>query len=118
MKTFAKFVMDHARLVFGPGTAPPQRSALTIRLHSHLWFITLLACFPGLRDAAAQTWEQVGSMSAARQLHTATLLPDGRALIAGGYMLSSTEMFDPRTASWTTTAPMSTNRYGPTATLL
>ena len=42
-------------------------------------------------------------MREGRQQHTATLLPDGRVLIAGGYwsdgqkwrVLSSTEMYDP-----------------------
>lgn len=106
MKTFANFGMNHAGLVSG-----------LRRAFFYVGLIALLACFPGLREAAAQTWEQVSSMSVAREQHTATLLADGRALIAGGYM-PSTELFDPQTASWTTTAPLSTNRYQATATLL
>src|SRR5215510_12018469 len=81
-------------------------------------FIILLAYSLGLRDAAAQSWEQVSPMSVARKLDTATLLSDGRALIAGGYFLTGAQIFDPRAASWTATGPMTTNNYGSTATLL
>src|SRR5580765_519704 len=94
MKTFTRFQIDRAG------------------------FIIVLAYSLGLRDAAAQSWEQVSSMSVARKLDTATLLPDGRALIAGGFFLTSAEIFDSRTGNWTMTGPMTTNRYGSTATLL
>ena len=40
-----------------------------------------------------------------RGLHTATLLPDGRVLVAGGYGLhqDSAELYDPASRSWTAT---------------
>jgi N-acetylneuraminic acid mutarotase len=78
----------------------------------------LPAYFFTLGDAAAGTWVQVGSMSVARQLDTATLLPDGRVLVAGGYFMSSAEIFDPGTARWGATGLLTTNRYQSTATLL
>ena len=45
-------------------------------------------------------------MSAARDAHTATMLPDGRALIAGGQInggqtVSMAELYDPATRKWT-----------------
>jgi hypothetical protein len=60
-------------------------------------------------------------MSTARSNHTATLLADGRVLVAGGYngaYLSSAELYDPATDSWSAAAPMSTAREYHTATLL
>jgi ABC-type xylose transport system permease subunit len=54
-------------------------------------------------DPATGKFSSAGSMGDGRQQQTATLLPDGRVFIAGGYWsdgqnyraLSSTEMFDP-----------------------
>jgi hypothetical protein len=67
-------------------------------------------------------------MSEGRASHTATLLPDGRVLVAGGVsgndagpccgQLSSAELFDPRTGSWTATRSMIELQGGSTATLL
>ena len=62
-------------------------------------------------------------MTAARDEHTATLLPSGRVLIAGGYdgdhsQLASAELFDPTGGTFTATASMAVGRSGHTATLL
>lgn len=65
-------------------------------------------------------------MSVAREQHTATLLPNGQVLVAGGYhfdpnfndSLSSTELYTPATGKWTTTGSMNTPRYGHKAVLL
>jgi hypothetical protein len=60
-----------------------------------------------------------GSMGTARNFHTATLLPDGTVLVAGGLGLSSAEKYDPGTAEFTPTkGSMSVARSGHTATLL
>jgi Galactose oxidase, central domain/Kelch motif len=65
------------------------------------------------------------SMNTARAGATATLLPNGKVLIAGGYngttSLSSTELYDPVTnkfAAATATPVMNAARDGATATLL
>ncbi len=61
-------------------------------------------------------------MGTARGEHTATLLPSGKVLVAGGFdlsnALSSAELYDPVTGTWTATGSMSTARYDHTATLL
>ena len=64
----------------------------------------------------------LGHMSVPRSLHTATLLPDGEVLIAGGAApndpTSSTELLDPRTGQSRPGADMHVARYSHTATLL
>src|SRR3990170_776254 len=71
----------------------------------------------------APAWVTTGSMIEARQGHTATLLRDGKVLVAGGrpsegIVLASAELYDPSSGTWTATGNMVTPRDGPTATLL
>src|SRR6266516_4856196 len=67
------------------------------------------------------TFDNTGSLNTARYAHTATLLPSGKVLVAGGFngsYLSSAELYDPATGSWSSTGNLTTARHGHTATLL
>jgi hypothetical protein len=62
-----------------------------------------------------------GHLNTPRLGHTATLLPNGKVLVAGGYyggVLASAELYDPAYRTWVYTANMTTPRNGHKATLL
>ena len=63
-----------------------------------------------------------GNLNAARGYHTATLLNNGLALIAGGVgssgVTASAELYNPATGTFSVTGSLNTARYDHTATLL
>jgi len=76
-----------------------------------------------LFDPATDTFHATGSMSTTRDHATATLLPNGKVLIAGGEHLSytgttSAELYDPVTGTFSATGSLNVGRYSATATLL
>jgi N-acetylneuraminic acid mutarotase len=79
-----------------------------------------------LFDPTTETWTRTMDMNVQRGNHTATLLPDGRVLLAGGSeewkyhsTIRSAEIFDPQYGgSWRETASMHVARQDHTATLL
>src|ERR1700694_3824596 len=81
------------------------------------WTTTMaLAQSPG-------TFNPTGNLTTARQFHTATLLTNGKVLVAGGWdtglpVWASAELYDPSTGTFSATGSMSTSRVGHTATLL
>lgn len=90
-----------------------------------------------VQDAAGQTsapqdftisiyahgFKATGSVSTLRTGYTATLLGNGKVLVAGGWVpgtgpLATAELFDPATGTFSTTGSMGTARTGHTATSL
>jgi Galactose oxidase, central domain/Kelch motif len=74
-------------------------------------------------DPASGSFAQAASLQVGRTLQTATLLNDGRVLVAGGSNsssapLASAEIYDPATGAFMLTGSMLEPRVGQSATLL
>src|SRR5256714_3954485 len=73
-------------------------------------------------EAAPFTFGNTGSLNIGRYFHTATLLPNGKVLVTGGYdgvnYLTSAELYDPAGGTWSATGSLTTARTQYTTTLL
>ena len=75
-----------------------------------------------VNTASSETFTPTGNMTTRRAWHSATLLPNGKVLIAGGsdgsQPLASADLYDPATSMFASTGNMTTIRGGHSATLL
>ena len=78
-----------------------------------------------LYDPATGTWSPTGNLMHPRCNHTGTLLQSGKVLVAGGNnqgasgaAVTTAELYDPSTGTWTDTGSLIDARAGHTATLL
>jgi trimeric autotransporter adhesin len=76
-----------------------------------------------LYNPATGVFTPTGSLNTARAYHTATLLNNGIALMAGGLdnngnILASAELYNPTASTFTLTGSLNTARYSHTAALL
>lgn len=79
-----------------------------------------------LYDPGTGVFIEAGNMSEPRIDHTATLLPNGKVLVTGGYAMrnssggltSSAELYDPATKNFSPVAGMNFHRYKHSAVLL
>lgn len=87
-------------------------------------------------DPVTGTWAPTAGLTWARYNHTATLLPNGKVLVSGGYsslitgtsvytlntysagFLATAELYDPASQTWSATGSLATKRENHTATLL
>jgi large repetitive protein len=92
-------------------------------------FLLFCAAASLLRAQSQGTFTPTGSMTTSRESHTATLLWNGKVLIAGGVylgplgppaggILKDAEIYDPGAGIFSGTGAMTTPRSGHTATLL
>ncbi len=100
-----------------------SRLALTIFSAALTLVAAALSLAPTAAAAAPFTFDNTGSLATAREDHTATLLPNGKVLVAGGgnssfNALASAELYDPASGTWSATGSLATARYEHTATLL
>jgi Kelch motif protein/galactose oxidase-like protein len=109
----------------GTSTAPPAPRSSGSPLSASPDASSSPDSSPSLAPLRAPAWTPTGGMTTARARYTATLLLDGKVLVAGGVTgqngersASSAELYDPSTGSWTPTGSMHGARDGQTATRL
>ena len=98
------------RAPWGRAVTPPGATTCAVRV---AWTSDV---YPAVLDPA---WTTTGSMAVSRGLPTATRLPSGIVLVAGGGgPLASAELYDPGSGTFAATGPMADARSLHTATLL
>ncbi len=110
----ATLLLDGRVLIAGGGVDPPGNTLAPAEIY----------------DPGSRTFASTGSMTVPRDSHAAVRLSDGRVLIIGGenccqnygshaeQTLSSAEIFDPSTGTFTKTGAMAHERIGAAAILL
>jgi hypothetical protein len=90
--------------------------------HPLLLGLAPVAALSNSDEPASVTWTATGSLNTARYFHTATLLPNGNVLVAGGWdgfnPFTSAELYAPASGMWSKTRSLHIARVLHTETLL
>jgi len=120
------------------GTFTPTGNMTTARVHHTAtllsngqvllaggWSLNLPVASAEVFNPATGSFTATGPMTRGRVYHSAVRLPNGQVLIAGGgnnspnlLAMTSAELFNPSTGTFTATGPMTTPRFYHTATVL
>jgi len=73
------------------------------------WFAAVVS-LSAIRVEAQPSWSATNSMATARNSFTATLLTNGKVLVAGGANGVSSELYDPATGQWSATGNLGVQR--------
>ena len=102
-----------------------QLGSATILASGKVLVVGAYALSAELYDPVTNAWRATGDMMLPRTGHTATLLPSGKVLIAGGgdgeirnRPYSTADVYNPVTDTWTQARSMTTQHSGGTGTLL
>ncbi len=113
--------MATARTELAAVQLPSKQVLVTGGLNRELLHINYLAGAE-LYDPTNGTWSPAASMNTARAEHTATLLPSGLVLVAGGLnstgVLAGAELYDSGANTWSLAASMNEFHSDGTVTLL
>src|SRR5436190_7951827 len=94
------------------------RQVVRLLLFLGAWLMVVRPCAGG----SSVIFEETGRLAVARVYHTATLLPNGKVLVTGGYdgnnAFATAELYDPATGTWTPTGSLTVARFRHKATLL
>jgi N-acetylneuraminic acid mutarotase len=103
-------LLPNGQVLVAGGTVGPSNNPVTLNSAE-------------LFNPSTGIWTPTGSLNFTRSFHTATLLPNGQVLVAGGetnsfQSVNSAEVYNPATGLWSGTVSLNTAREGHTATLL
>jgi WD40 repeat protein len=121
------FIMKTTPL-HSPNRSQLRRDSFLPVFGRHLVLPLFFLCTALLVQPCAAQWQVTGNLNVARDYHTATSLPDGRVLVASGSTngpqdfccpeITSSELYDKATGTWTLTGSLTDARVLHTVALL
>jgi N-acetylneuraminic acid mutarotase len=104
-------------------TGPNAGKVMLVGGYGGSYYTGLKTCY--LYDPQTDTWDFTGELNEGRLRHSATLLSDGRVLVAGGCVnfnmgtgTDTAELYDPIAGTWSVTQSLANYRYGHKAVYL